>query len=161
MSLKHTYSPEYAPWKNRKPSALQTNIIKQGHDERVFSCPSCKQNMRLVLPILGIQDKIETCTKCRNNFKVCSDESRNIYIYSHDMNQLKMDSTLTHEQCFQVLNLNISATHSEIKRAYKIKMKEYHPDKVAFLGVKLKQLANQESQSINAAFQTLKERGYC
>ena len=50
------------------------------------------------------------------------------------------------------------ASEQEIKEAYRNKMKEYHPDKVANLGAKLRNLAEEESKEINRAYEDLLKR---
>lgn len=127
-------------------------------NERIFLCPNCKQKIRVVLPLPSNRGK---CSSCQNLFKVSSDEFGNIYIYGADKNKSTHDATLTVTDSFNILEINQSSTESEIKRAYKIKMKEYHPDKVASLGDKLKDIATKETKQINAAFKMLQKNGYC
>jgi hypothetical protein len=52
----------------------------------------------------------------------------------------------------RVLGLKGKASMSEVKAAYRTRIAEYHPDKVAHLGPKLKQLAEEECKLINAAY---------
>ena len=42
-----------------------------------------------------------------------------------------------------------------VKKAYHKKVLEYHPDRVAHLGIKIRKLADEEIQRINQAFETL------
>jgi len=157
-SEKQYNSHQNSQGKEREQDTTQTNNKNQGRDERIFSCPVCEQKLRVILPL---PSNIGKCTKCHSNFKVSSDKSGNIYIYAIHDNLEKTDAALTIEECFLILDIKASATRSDIKRAYKIKMKEYHPDKVESLGVKLKDVANKESKNINAAFRVLQESGYC
>lgn len=53
---------------------------------------------------------------------------------------------------FQILEVAECASKDEIVRAYKKKISQYHPDKVATLGAELRGLAEAKSQQINAAF---------
>jgi len=53
----------------------------------------------------------------------------------------------------QVLGLGGRVTFADIKKHYRQRMLEYHPDKVAGLGPKLRDLAEEESKKINAAFE--------
>jgi len=55
---------------------------------------------------------------------------------------------------FDVLGVTESADVAEIERAYRVKMSQYHPDKVAQLGDDIKQLAEAKSKEINAAYDT-------
>ncbi len=56
---------------------------------------------------------------------------------------------------FTVLGVSRNATFEEIRRAYRTKMREYHPDKVASLGAELRELAERKAKQINEAFETL------
>ena len=53
----------------------------------------------------------------------------------------------------RVLGLRGRVTFADIKRHYRERMLEYHPDKVAALGPKLRELAENESKKINAAYE--------
>jgi DnaJ-class molecular chaperone len=50
-----------------------------------------------------------------------------------------------------VLGVSSNAGEQEIRAAYREKIKQYHPDRVAGLGEKLRIVAEQEAQKINAA----------
>ncbi len=54
---------------------------------------------------------------------------------------------------YEVLQVDRSASPEEIRAAYKQLIAKYHPDKVDTLGQELKDLANQKSQQIIAAYQ--------
>jgi len=58
-----------------------------------------------------------------------------------------------------VLGVPASATRVEIIAAYKLKISQYHPDKVANMGEEIQDLANRRSKEINAAYDAaLRER---
>lgn len=62
---------------------------------------------------------------------------------------------------YATLGISSQATNEEIKAAYLKNIKEYHPDKVASLGVELKKLAEKKTQDINSAYNFLKTlRGF-
>ena len=52
----------------------------------------------------------------------------------------------------KVLGLNGRVTRDEVKRRWKELTIQYHPDKVAHLGPKLRELAEQEMEAINEAY---------
>lgn len=56
---------------------------------------------------------------------------------------------------YEVLGVTRSASIAEIQAAYRARMKEYHPDKVAHLGRELQQLAHVKAQDIQRAYQQL------
>jgi DnaJ-domain-containing protein 1 len=53
----------------------------------------------------------------------------------------------------RVLGLSGRVTFDDIKRHYRERVREYHPDKVAALGPKLRELAEDEMKKINAAYE--------
>jgi DnaJ like chaperone protein len=57
-----------------------------------------------------------------------------------------------------VLGLTEDYTPEELKKAYRRLASQYHPDKVAHLGTKLQQVAEQEMKRINEAYEFLKEK---
>ena len=56
---------------------------------------------------------------------------------------------------FEILGISKTASRQEVRTAYLHRMAEYHPDKVASLGPKLRELAEQESKAINAAYEAI------
>jgi len=53
---------------------------------------------------------------------------------------------------FAVLKVAPSASVDEIRRAYKLQMSQYHPDKVATLGTELRELAERKTKDITEAY---------
>lgn len=58
----------------------------------------------------------------------------------------------------EVLGVSPDASRQEVRRAWKARALEYHPDRVANLGKKLQQLAEEETRSINAAYDLITRR---
>jgi hypothetical protein len=59
---------------------------------------------------------------------------------------------------WEILGIARDAAPSEIHRAFRARMAEYHPDKVATLGVELRDLAEEKSKAITAAYAALASR---
>ena len=55
-----------------------------------------------------------------------------------------------------VLGVGRSASADEVRTAYRARMQEYHPDKVAHLGSDLQELAHTKAQEIQRAYRALK-----
>jgi DnaJ like chaperone protein len=53
---------------------------------------------------------------------------------------------------FRILEVSEDASEQEITEAYKRKIRQYHPDKVAQMGAEIRQLAESKSKQINAAY---------
>lgn len=66
-------------------------------------------------------------------------------------------SKMNAEMAYAILDIPQNATIQQIKAAYRVKLKEYHPDKVAFLGEELKQLAAKKTLQINNAYEYIKK----
>lgn len=60
------------------------------------------------------------------------------------------------EDFYGIMGLEWSASPEEIHQAFKMRLKEYHPDRVAHLGKKIRNLAEREIKQINLAYETLK-----
>ena len=58
---------------------------------------------------------------------------------------------------YEVLGIPASASAEAIQSAYKARMKEYHPDKVAHLGEELQELAHRKALEIQQAYQQLRK----
>ncbi len=58
---------------------------------------------------------------------------------------------------FEVLDVPEDATLEEIEQAYRKKISDYHPDKVANAAPELKALAEQRAREINAAYDELQK----
>jgi hypothetical protein len=59
---------------------------------------------------------------------------------------------------YEALGVTSNASLDEIKAAYKEQIKQYHPDRVAALGPKLKALAELETKALNAAYEEALKR---
>ena len=57
--------------------------------------------------------------------------------------------------CYELLGLSQTASIAEIKRAYRKRMKECHPDRFASVGKEYQELAEEWAKAINAAYETL------
>lgn len=59
----------------------------------------------------------------------------------------------------EILGVSPDAPAAEVRRAYQVRISEYHPDKVAHLGAALRNLAHEKTKEINAAYCYLKDIG--
>ncbi len=65
--------------------------------------------------------------------------------------------TSQHRDAYTVLGVRRGDSFDVIRQAYRERMKEYHPDKVAGLGEELRELAERESKEINMAYEELQK----
>ena len=61
-------------------------------------------------------------------------------------------------QWYEVLDVGVFATREEITAAYKRRISEYHPDKVAELGDEIREVAERKSKQINSAYDEAMKR---
>lgn len=57
---------------------------------------------------------------------------------------------------YSILEVSQGASQDEIQTAYRARMREYHPDKVAHLGEELQKLAHERTVEIQQAYQHLR-----
>jgi len=57
------------------------------------------------------------------------------------------------QRWYEVLEVSESASREEITRAWRQKLAQYHPDKVATLGDDIRAVAEEQTKRINAAYE--------
>ncbi len=58
---------------------------------------------------------------------------------------------------YEILAIDSSASGEEVQAAYKARMHEYHPDKVAHLGEELQKVAHRKAVEIQQAYEQLRK----
>ena len=58
---------------------------------------------------------------------------------------------------YSILGVAETASMDEVEQAYRRKISDYHPDKVANAAVEIKQLAEQRAREINTAFEEIQK----
>jgi DnaJ like chaperone protein len=56
------------------------------------------------------------------------------------------------KEWFNILEVPEDASKEQIAKAYKVKISQYHPDKVAKMGIEIRALAELKSKEINVAY---------
>ena len=123
---------------------------------RIFVCPSCAQKLRVSIPLIGSR---VICQNCRSALHINTDEFGNFYV-TLQVSSAYGSTPKTVEDCFRLLEIPNTSSASDIRRAYRKKMQEYHPDRVAHLGDKLKKVAEAEASNLNAAIEILNANGF-
>jgi len=91
-----------------------------------------------------LKRQIDEAFKKKSNIKIDEDDA------------LK---NLTLFDAYKILEVEANASIEEIRKAYKAKVKQYHPDLVQNLGREIQELANRKLLEINYAFNLiLKQR---
>lgn len=81
-------------------------------------------------------------------------------ISSSDQQSIKSMFIKSAESSYKILGVEPTASDDEIKKAYRKLAKEFHPDKVSYLGEDFKKTAEEKFKKINDAYEAIKnERG--
>lgn len=132
---------------------------------QIIRCPECTKKVRVGLPLKRPTGK---CPACSAKFDLSVDGSGKVQIdqaqrrekrYGDNREEPKARSGESTADYYAVLGVAPTATPDEVRTAYRKKIREYHPDRVAGLGEKLQEMANDESRSINKAYSMLKAAG--
>ena len=86
-----------------------------------------------------------------------SRESQNQNSKGYQQESKAHDGDYISANWFNILDVPRTASLEIIASAYKRKISQYHPDKVANLGSELKELADLKSKQINAAYNHAKQ----
>jgi len=113
--------------------ACATKIrIRDSAKSGTLKCPVC--GIRLNVRIVDGAPKVE---KEHEEAKVASSKGQE-----------------TESPC-QILGVSRNCSPQELKAAYRRKLKEYHPDRVADMGVEIQMLAERKTKDINWAYEQL------
>ena len=83
-----------------------------------------------------------------------------LYINQNDFESIKAMFHDASENAYKILDIEKTATDAEVKSGYRKMVKKYHPDKLQGLGEEHLKGANEKFQSIQAAYEKIKnERG--
>ena len=66
-----------------------------------------------------------------------------------------------HTEYYELLGVKPDCTNTELKKAYRKKALEWHPDKHANAGEKAKEEANQKFKRINTAYEVCPDALWC
>jgi DnaJ-domain-containing protein 1 len=133
------------------------------HKDTVIECQACNQKLRIKLS----QESAEySCPSCNSKFQCSFSEGvLSVIFVKPASNNSKDDSDnqsleITLNDAYKLFDANASSPWELIELTRRRLIQQYHPDKVASLGPKLKLLAETEGKRINIAYDLLrKEKG--
>lgn len=83
-----------------------------------------------------------------------------LYINQYDFESIKAMFYTSTDSAYKILEIDKSASDSDVKKAYRKMAKKYHPDKLQGLGEEHMKGAQEKFQNIQAAYDSIKkERG--
>jgi DnaJ like chaperone protein len=80
-----------------------------------------------------------------------------LYINQYDFESIKAMFYDASENAYKILEIEKSASNTEVKEGYRKMVKKYHPDKLQGLGQEHLKGANEKFQSIQSAYEKIKE----
>lgn len=136
-------------------TAARQNLLNNDRF-RIMLCANCRTKIRITFPPPAGVGK---CPLCHHRFLLKSDEYGNLTVYAQEnaiSQASELDEITTSELACRILDLDGSADQALIRKAYKEKMSQYHPDKVSQLGIEIRELADRKSKQINKAYRFLR-----
>ncbi|MBU0528941.1 TerB family tellurite resistance protein [bacterium] len=86
--------------------------------------------------------------------------ARYLNVNDNDFASIKAIFVKSTKSAYQILEIDLSDSNDEVKKAYRKMAKKYHPDKVAHLGEELRVIAEEKFKAVNKAYKDIKlERG--
>ncbi|ROL61988.1 hypothetical protein D9V86_02950 [Bacteroidetes/Chlorobi group bacterium ChocPot_Mid] len=113
--------------------------------------------------IINLAKIYKSQNKSLNNFDFSEDAELKRIIdelnskNSNDENKYNeiTDKKMTIESAYIVLKVSPKETEEQIKQAYLMRIKEYHPDRLQTFGEEIIELAKKKTQQINEAYSVL------
>lgn len=112
----------------------------------VVACPACTRKLRLQPPLESREFK---CPGCGCRFEASQEPSSS----QPDLYVVFDPSGLA--PYFEILGVRHGVSEEELRSAYRRCVSEYHPDKVASLGVELRALAEEKTKQFNEAYRVI------
>ena len=132
------------------------NESNTSQTSKLLSCPSCSCSIKVPNPPPKIPGK---CRSCNCTFKIEMDKYDNLHIYNLQAGKnTNTKKVLSREEYLRVLDLSEEASSEQIQAAYRKKISEYHPDKVASCGVEIRKISEEMTKKINAAYEFLRRK---
>ncbi len=132
---------------------------------QIIRCPGCARKIRVGLPLKRPSAR---CPACSARFDLWVDSSGKLRVgvrqdqwqwREEEREEPRARGGASMADYYAILGVAPSASPDEVRAAYRKKIREYHPDRVVGLGEKLREMANEESQTINNAYSMLKAAG--
>jgi len=148
--------PKAPPKTEKEPS------IRSSPTHRIVACQKCGQRLRIEL---SEEPRKQRCPTCKASFTTAYQEGVLSVVferaeYENGTTQNDQLLNVTLGDAYRLFNADKGAGWEEIELTRRRLIQQYHPDKVAALGPKLRELAEVEGKRINIAFALLrKERG--
>jgi hypothetical protein len=150
-ALKHSTEKERPKEQPKEPPASSSPTHK------IVACQKCEQRLRIEL---SEGQREQRCPTCKTSFTTSYQDGVLSIVFegAEPENGTKQNEPpVTLEVAYQLFNADKGTAWEEIELTRRRLLQQYHPDKVAALGPKLRELAESEGKCINVAFDLLRK----
>lgn len=127
------------------------------HEDIIFRCYFCDKMIQVSFPIKSTSF---SCASCRSKYDIqCVGKLPKVYLilpkdekWAPKASPKQPNVPEEVKKALNLFDLNETVAFDEVKARYRKCMTEYHPDKVAHLGVDLRRFAEEKSKRYNAAY---------
>jgi hypothetical protein len=150
----------YAWYRGLQRIEGSTRVGVSLYGDLVFSCVECGQPLLIPEEAIG---RILECPSCGLEYEAWRDgrgimHLENKHAGAKRRTRISFGDAAGTDCPYQILGVDKDCTIEEVKHAFKILIKQYHPDLVANLGVELRELAAHKARELNDAYQKLLQR---
>lgn len=138
----------------RTPESDVPKVKSEAAEDRVIPCKGCASKLRVRL-VEGVHRM--RCPTCKTQFTTSFEND--VLSVEFDPNRRANgaeSARLTLEEAYRVFEAGENTPWEQIERVRRKLIQQYHPDKVAALGPKLREVAEAEGKRINRAFDLLR-----
>ncbi|OIQ65885.1 DnaJ-like protein DjlA [mine drainage metagenome] len=151
--------PEAEPKKDPEPTQRSAQTPSEAP---VIDCQGCSQKLRIKL---GSESHEYSCPSCKSKFHASFSGGVLSVVFvkssGNGADSRDDDTPLTVKDAYKLFEADESSSWETIELSRRRLIQQYHPDKVAALGPKLKMVAEAEGKRINVAYDLLrKAKGY-
>ncbi|WP_420209147.1 J domain-containing protein [Candidatus Electronema sp. JC] len=143
---------------------IDADYLKSEREFIVISCFSCDKKLRISFPF---KSPIFRCPSCNIFYEIKTINSnigRKIFLLNNCANKNSNENKQNERELpenvkssLRILDIDYNSSWEDIKFQYRKCMSEYHPDKVAHLGVDLRRLAEEKTKIYNDAYNILRK----
>lgn len=150
------------PAKEQPKDSPQEPQANSAPTHKIIVCQKCEQRLRVELSLC---QRELSCPTCKVSFTTIYQDGVLSVVFAevkpeNGAKQNEQSVNVTLGDAYQLFHADKGSAWEEIEFTRRKLIQQYHPDKVAALGPKLRELAELEAKRINVAFDLLrKERG--
>lgn len=162
--VKSFFNRQFGPSKTQELMLMLRDLLKQPIDLGSVSA-QIRQHMahpmrlQLLHYLFGIASADRSVAS--KELKVIEDIARHLGISLKDFESIRAMFGTDEKSAYKVLEIDESASDTEVKKAYRKMALKYHPDKVGDLGNEVSRAAREKFEKVQEAYDAIKsQRGF-